>query len=61
MSSEPDETAEAPEIEEQKNRVAALLLTLPGWNRNYTATVDAAAWLIHEAARVGWTLAVVAK
>jgi len=43
--------------ERQKQRLAALLLTLPGWNRNYTASLDAAGWLIREANDVGWVLA----
>lgn len=46
------------EADEQKERLVALLLTEPGWNRNYTATQRAAEWLIEEADRVGWSLTI---
>lgn len=49
-------TIDSPHIEEQKQRLAALLLTLPTWTQNYTVSVDAAGWLIAEARRVGWIL-----
>lgn len=39
-------------------RVTALLLSIPGHQRNYTATVDMAKWLVAEARRVGWELRV---
>ena len=47
-----------PADEQQRQRLAALILTLPGWNRNYTATTDAAGWLIREAEKVGWRLTI---
>lgn len=37
-----------------RERLTALLLTIPGWNRNYTGSLDAAVWIIEEADRVGW-------
>ena len=42
--------------QEKVYRIAALLFTVPGWNRNYTATNDAAKWIAEEAVRIGWDL-----
>lgn len=47
--------------EERKQRLAALLLTIPHWTQNYTETVERAEWLIREAGRVGWVLSIVAN
>jgi hypothetical protein len=47
-----------PAEQETVERVAALLLTMPGWDRNYTSTLDSAAWMVVEAERVGWNLQV---
>ena len=44
--------------EQLVQRIAALLLTMPGWNRNYTSTIEAAGWMADEAERVGWDLSI---
>jgi len=51
-------TEEAVPPAEQRviDRLTALLLTVPGWPRNYTATLDAAKWVAAEASRLGWTV-----
>jgi hypothetical protein len=54
-------TTEAQIIErpnEQKERLAALLLTVPHAQLNYTKALDEAVWLIREAEKVGWHLIV---
>jgi hypothetical protein len=40
--------------DELEQRIAILLMSIQGWQRNYTASLDAARWLIAEAERVGW-------
>ena len=46
---------ELDDVREQTiERLAALLLTVPGWQRNYTASVDAARWVVSEAEKGGW-------
>jgi hypothetical protein len=49
-----------PTEEAQKTieRVAILLMSIPGWNRNYTASLDAAKWVLAEAEKIGWLLLV---
>lgn len=55
------EIARPPQEEEQRQRLAALLLTVPGWSENYTATIETAGWLIGMAEKVGWTLTIWTK
>lgn len=56
------EVAIPPEKQQVIDRLTALLLTVPGWPRNDTATQDdAAQWVIAEAGRVGWTVQVTEK
>ena len=50
---------ERDDVREQTiQRLAALLLTVPGWQRNYTATMDAARWMVSESEKIGWVLMV---
>ena len=39
-------------------RIAALLKTAPQIAHNYTACKDAAAWIVREAERLGWTITI---
>lgn len=39
-------------------RLTVLLQSIPGWARNYTATKDAAEWVVDAATRVGWVASV---
>ena len=48
-------------VERATDRMAALLLTLPHWQWNYTETLEAAKWVIAEAKRVGWNLRITDK
>lgn len=43
---------------ELRERLAILLLSIPGWKDNYTATRDSADWMIREANKVGWEISV---
>lgn len=40
------------------DRLTALILTAPQNQRNYTATHDMAAWIVTEARRLGWVIAI---
>lgn len=45
-----------PDQQRTIDRIAALLMTVPGWQCNYTASLDAAKWMAGEAQRIGWNL-----
>lgn len=58
--------AEAPETfledegaeEQLRQRLAILLLSYPRHAVNYTEALDQAAWMIREAAHVGWVITI---
>lgn len=47
--------------DEQRQRLATLLLTVPGWKLNYTETTDTAGWLIRMGEKVGWHVSVATR
>ena len=44
--------------QETFERLMLLLLSLPGWSDNYTATLNGAKWVLEEAWRVGWVVSI---